>query len=54
MQKYIDRLMKCGYSFDNARKICQDFQKNLSIVDLENFVLSMEKENLKKNNVEKV
>lgn len=54
MQQYINRLMKCGYSFENAYKICQDFQKNLSIVDLENFVLSMEKENLVNKDVDKV
>lgn len=49
MRKYIDRLINCGYSFENALKICQDFQKNLNLVDLENFILSIEKEKCGKN-----
>ena len=49
MKKYIDRLINCGYSFENALKICQDFQKNLNLVDLENLILSIEKEKCGKN-----
>ena len=54
MQKYIDRLIKCGYSPEKAYSLCQDFRRNLSIVDLENFILSMEKERLENKNVDKV
>lgn len=43
MQKYIDRLIKCGYTNERAYKVCCDFVNNLSLFDLENFILTMEK-----------
>ena len=43
MQKYINRLIKCGYSLERARAVCSDFVRNLPLIELENFVLSMEK-----------
>lgn len=43
MQKYVKRLVKCGYSEEHAYAVCCDFIRNLSIVDLENFVSSVEK-----------
>lgn len=45
MKKYIDRLIKCGYSYDDAKDICCDFIKNLSLFSLECFVLSVENRN---------
>lgn len=42
MQKYIDRLVKCGYTKARAYSICCDFVSNLTIFDLENFILTME------------
>lgn len=43
MKSYVKRLVRCGYSYDRAFTVCKDFVKNLTIVDLECFVLSIEK-----------
>lgn len=43
MSKYINRLVKCGYSRQRAKDVCCDFVRNLSFFDLECFVTSMEK-----------
>ena len=43
MYKYIERLVKCGYTKAKAYELCCDFIRNLSLFDLENFVISMEK-----------
>ena len=43
MQKYIDRLVKCGYTKERAYQVCCDFVRNLPIIELENFVWSMER-----------
>lgn len=44
MQKYVDRLIECGYSPEKARSLCHDIGRNLGIVDLENLIESIEKE----------
>lgn len=43
MEKYINRLERCGYSRDYAKKLCIDFITNLSLFDLECFVWYVEK-----------
>lgn len=43
MQKYENRLILCGYSRERAHSICVDFVRNLTLVDLESFVISVEK-----------
>lgn len=42
MEKYINRLVKCGYSTRRAYNVCCDFVRNMSIIDLECFVSSIE------------
>lgn len=42
MIKYVNRLVKCGYTYDTAYGVCADFICNLSLFDLECFVQSME------------
>jgi len=44
MREYIDRLMRCGFSADRAYSICQDFGKNLPLIELENFIQSIERD----------
>ena len=48
MDKYINRLMKCGYSHYKAFMICRDFTINLSLFDLECFIVSMEQKHVGK------
>lgn len=43
MEKYIRRLMKCGYTRAKAYDLCCDFSRNLPLIELENFIYSMEK-----------
>lgn len=43
MEKYINRLTKCGYSTYKAKLICLEFLKDFSLVDLNNFICFMEK-----------
>ena len=43
MSTYINRLVKCGYTIGKARAICIDFIKNLSLIDLECFIMSVER-----------
>lgn len=47
MFKYVNRLMKCGYTKAKAYSVCCDFVTNLSIFDLENFILTMERKNVR-------
>lgn len=42
MHKYVNRLMKCGYTYAKACDLCLDFVYNLSLFDLECFVRDME------------
>ncbi len=42
MDKYIKRLIKCGYSADDAKSICAQFIKDFSLFELNNFILFME------------
>lgn len=42
MLKYINRLIACGYAPHNAYAICRSFVKDLSIVELDMFVQSIE------------
>lgn len=42
MASYINRLIKCGYSRRHAEKVCEDFVRNLPLIDLDFFVRSME------------
>ena len=44
MSRYIERLIRCGFSADRAYCICQDFVKNLPLIELENFISSIERE----------
>lgn len=44
MQKYIDRLVNCGMSPDEAYCTCVSFMKDFTLVDLEAFVHSLEKD----------
>lgn len=44
MDKYVYRLVRCGYSADRAYCICSDFVKNLPFIELENFVNSIERD----------
>lgn len=48
MDKYVERLIKCGYSVSEARKICYDFLKDFCLFDLINFILFMENEHVDK------
>ena len=45
MKEYINRLIKCGYTKEEATKICIDFINNLHIFDLQFFVESVERKN---------
>ena len=42
MKKYVDRLVQCGYSRQKAREVCEEFVRNLSLIDLDFFVRSVE------------
>lgn len=50
MQKYIDRLMRCGFSYHRAYYECCDFIKEYGLEGLEDYISSIEKEN--KRNVD--
>lgn len=43
MTDYINRLIICGYTEAEAKNLCMEMILNLSIVDLECFILSKEK-----------
>ena len=53
MDKYIARLIKCGYEPNNALKTCEEFARNLPLVDLELFVQATE-EIYRRNHVDQV
>lgn len=53
MEKYVERLIKCGYKRDRATRVCEDFVRNLSVLDLQLFVESTE-EVYRGKHVEKV
>lgn len=38
MQKYIDRLIKCGYTWSDAYALCCEYIDNFPIYELENFI----------------
>ena len=42
MKAYVNRLMQCGYSRQKAQEICEQFVRNLTLIDLDFFVLTME------------
>lgn len=42
MQKYEQRLVRCGYTKANAHSVCLEFLNNLSINELEYFVTDLE------------
>jgi len=44
MERYIKRLIRCGYSADRAYCVCYDFAKNLPLIELENFIESIERD----------
>lgn len=46
MEKYIRRLIECGYTRAKAYELCCDFVRNLSLFDLENFIYTMETRNV--------
>ena len=43
MPVYINRLIKCGYSYDKARNLCLEYTRNLSLLDLEYLIETLEK-----------
>jgi len=43
MKAYIERLIKCGYSRRKATQICEEFIRNLPLIDLDFFVWSVER-----------
>jgi len=44
MLKYIQRLILCGYSPTDAYVTCYDFIKEFSLIELDLFIRSIEKE----------
>lgn len=54
MLKYIDRLVACGCAPYNAYAICRSFAKNFSIVELDTFVKSIERDKRKDEHVGRV
>lgn len=42
MSKYVDRLVKCGYTHTAASQLCCDFIRNLSLFELDCFVVYLE------------
>lgn len=52
MDKYIKRLIACGYSPDKAVKVCEEFERNLGMLDLELFVQATEEYHI--NHVDKI
>lgn len=42
MQKYVNRLIKCGYSPVDAYNMCVNYLKDFSILDLEMLISSIE------------
>ena len=42
MNRYIKRLVDCGYTQDHARKVCEDFTRNLPLIALQCFVEMVE------------
>ena len=46
MQKYVDRLIRCGYDPERAYSVCCDMVRNLSFMDLVFFVVTMEERNV--------
>lgn len=46
MKAYIDRLVKCGYTRQRAQKVCDDFTRNLPLIDLDFFVSVIEEKNV--------
>lgn len=42
----VERLIKCGFTKTSAEKLVRDFIVNLSYINLQFFVESMEKENV--------
>lgn len=46
MWTYVKRLIGCGFSLNRAYSVCRDFTNNLPLIDLENFVQSMERKHV--------
>lgn len=46
MQKYEQRLVRCGYTKANAHSVCLEFLNNLSLNELEYFVTDLERRNV--------
>ena len=44
MQKFIDRLIHCGYSPSDAHSTCHDFIREFNIEKLEEFISSLERD----------
>lgn len=44
MLEYVQRLMSCGYSPSDAYSTCCDFIKEFSLIELNLFIQSIEKE----------
>jgi hypothetical protein len=42
MKMYVKRLINCGYSRRRAWEVCEQFVRNLPLVDLDFFVQSVE------------
>ena len=43
MNKYVMRLVRCGYSKTKAISLCEEFSRNLPLISLEWFVESVER-----------
>lgn len=54
MLKYINRLIACGYAPHNAYAICRSFVKDFSIVELDTFVQSIERDKREDGHVDRV
>ena len=44
MQEFITRLVHCGYSPSDAYSTCRSFIREFNMHDLEEFILSLERE----------
>lgn len=51
MQEYVDRLIRCGLSPSEAYSTCVSFIKHFSLLDLQMFISSIEKERQEAPNV---
>ena len=46
MKAYVERLIMCGFSRQHAVEVCEEFIRNLPLIDLNFFARSMELKHL--------